>query len=259
MGFTSQSSASIDDTIDQAAINNGLQPDYFRGLLKRESSFDPNAVNDRTGAMGLGQVLPSTAANPGYGIAPLTNPYDPTANINFSAAYLAARVNAAPNANAGVTGYSGGEYGAAGVTPVGRADGQPTGGSSASSPDAFGGAGVATQTANPIPGMTTLAVDPNAVDTQTGAVNQAFNNGMDPDTNGPLGGLSYQYAAPTAANPTGVTVPNPVSSLPSIPSIPSVSGALASLNLHDWFRRGALGLLGLSMLIIAFVAFTRKS
>ena len=121
------SSAPYDNQIDQAALANGLNPDYFRGVLARESGFDPNAVNRSSGAQGLGQVLPSTAAQPGYGVAPLTDPFDPTANINFSASYLAARIRAAGGSlNAGTTGYSGSEYGSAGITPIPRADGQQT-------------------------------------------------------------------------------------------------------------------------------------
>jgi soluble lytic murein transglycosylase-like protein len=35
-----------------------------------ESNGDPNAVNQKTGARGLMQVLPKVAADPGFGIAP---------------------------------------------------------------------------------------------------------------------------------------------------------------------------------------------
>jgi soluble lytic murein transglycosylase-like protein len=44
-----------------------VTPDH---IAKIESNGDPNAVNPKTGARGLMQVMPAVAANPGFGIAP---------------------------------------------------------------------------------------------------------------------------------------------------------------------------------------------
>ena len=64
-----------------------------RGLLSRliqqESAFNPNAVSPK-GAQGLGQVMPDTARDPGYGVTPLAaeDLMNPAENIRFSAEYL---------------------------------------------------------------------------------------------------------------------------------------------------------------------------
>lgn len=39
--------------------------------------------------MGLGQVMPNTAGQPGHDVAPLKNPFDPEENVRFTAEYLA--------------------------------------------------------------------------------------------------------------------------------------------------------------------------
>lgn len=62
----------------------------FLSLLNRESRFNPNAVSP-TGARGYAQLLKSTAADPGFGIAP--NPaaiHDPEQNVAFGKSYLEA-------------------------------------------------------------------------------------------------------------------------------------------------------------------------
>lgn len=62
--------------------------DLFRALIQQESGGDPNALNPKTGAMGLGQVMPATARDPGFGIAPLTNPFNAEENKRFSRDYF---------------------------------------------------------------------------------------------------------------------------------------------------------------------------
>ncbi len=44
-------------------------------LLKTESNFNPKAVNKASGAQGLAQVMPDTAADPGYDVTPLSDPF----------------------------------------------------------------------------------------------------------------------------------------------------------------------------------------
>jgi soluble lytic murein transglycosylase-like protein len=82
--------------IQQAAQRNNLPPDLLTAQLRQESGMNPNAIG-RAGEIGLGQVKPSTAQAPGFGVRPvdpsqLTNP---ATNINFSADYLAGRGRAA--------------------------------------------------------------------------------------------------------------------------------------------------------------------
>ena len=40
--------------------------------------------------MGLMQVMPKTAKDPGFGVAPLKNPYDPVENVRFGQQYIGA-------------------------------------------------------------------------------------------------------------------------------------------------------------------------
>ena len=63
-----------------------------KALIYRESRGNPNAVSP-VGAQGLGQVMPATAANPGFGVAPLKNPFDPAENEAFTRKYLAAMLS----------------------------------------------------------------------------------------------------------------------------------------------------------------------
>lgn len=75
--------------IQQAAQRNGIPPDILSRVIGRESNFNPGAVGS-AGEIGMGQVKPSTAANPGYGVKPLdpSKLSDPIQNINFTADYL---------------------------------------------------------------------------------------------------------------------------------------------------------------------------
>lgn len=73
----------------QAAQNAGIsQPSVFQALIGEESRFNPNALSS-TGAVGLGQILPSTASSPGYGVESF-DAYDPESNLQGSANYFAA-------------------------------------------------------------------------------------------------------------------------------------------------------------------------
>jgi len=72
-----------------AAEQYGIKPDLFERLILRESNFDPMARSPK-GAMGLAQVMPATARDPGFGVTPLANPMDPNENLRFGAEYLSA-------------------------------------------------------------------------------------------------------------------------------------------------------------------------
>lgn len=64
-------------------------------VIRQESGGNPNARNPRTGAAGIMQVMPATAAQPGFGVAPLPADklFDPQANRAFGEAYLQAMLD----------------------------------------------------------------------------------------------------------------------------------------------------------------------
>ena len=74
--------ADLTSLIQTAAANNGLDPALLSAVIQQESAGDPSAVSP-AGAQGLMQLMPRTAASLG-----VTNPFDPTQNVNAGAAYL---------------------------------------------------------------------------------------------------------------------------------------------------------------------------
>lgn len=56
--------------------------DVFEALIQRESDFDPTAVSEK-GAMGLGQLMPDTAAD-----LKVSDPFDPHQNLDGSIRYF---------------------------------------------------------------------------------------------------------------------------------------------------------------------------
>ena len=74
-----------------AAEQYGIRPDMFERLILRESNFDPMARSPK-GALGLAQVMPATARDPGFGVTPLANPMDPIESLRFGAEYLSALI-----------------------------------------------------------------------------------------------------------------------------------------------------------------------
>jgi 2'-5' RNA ligase len=73
---------------DAAADRYGIDRGIFRRQLWAESKFDPSIVNPNSGAAGIGQFMPQTAA--GLGI----NPLDPDQAIDGAARYLRANLDA---------------------------------------------------------------------------------------------------------------------------------------------------------------------
>jgi soluble lytic murein transglycosylase-like protein len=69
--------------IDSAAARNGIDPAVLYGLIQQESGFDPSARSS-AGALGLTQLMPSTAASLG-----VSEPLDPAQSIEGGARYLA--------------------------------------------------------------------------------------------------------------------------------------------------------------------------
>lgn len=65
------------------------------GVIWQESRNNPNARNSGSGASGLMQVMPGTAASPGFGVTPLDwgQVYNASENRRFGSEYLAAMLN----------------------------------------------------------------------------------------------------------------------------------------------------------------------
>lgn len=70
-------------------------PDLVSRVIQQESGGNPNAVNARTGASGLMQVMPATAADPGFGVKPMAwdQRFDPAEGRRFGEDYLKAMLN----------------------------------------------------------------------------------------------------------------------------------------------------------------------
>jgi hypothetical protein len=72
-----------------AANRYNIPPDLFFRLIEQESSWNPNAVSS-VGAIGLTQIMPETARDPGFGVAPLKSYSNTDEQLRFGAEYLSA-------------------------------------------------------------------------------------------------------------------------------------------------------------------------
>src|SRR5690625_4489894 len=76
------------DIINDKAYQYGVAPSLLASVIRRESSFDPNA-RGAAGEVGLGQLMKATAEEMGYSQRDLL---DPEKNIEATARYLSARM-----------------------------------------------------------------------------------------------------------------------------------------------------------------------
>jgi soluble lytic murein transglycosylase-like protein len=74
----------LDQVVREASNKNRLDPDFVRSVISAESNFKVHAVSKK-GALGLMQLMPSTAAQLG-----VADPFDPKANVEAGAAHLSA-------------------------------------------------------------------------------------------------------------------------------------------------------------------------
>ena len=70
----------------------GLDPEIFVRQMVQESGLNPDAVSPK-GAVGIAQIMPGTARDPGYGVAPVTDPTDPEEALRFGAEYMRAMLD----------------------------------------------------------------------------------------------------------------------------------------------------------------------
>ncbi|WP_083742183.1 lytic transglycosylase domain-containing protein [Bradyrhizobium mercantei] len=68
--------------LEEAALKNGLPPDFFVRLIWQESNFDPNSISP-AGAQGIAQFMPGTARWRG-----LADPFEPLPALEESARWL---------------------------------------------------------------------------------------------------------------------------------------------------------------------------
>ena len=70
----------------------GINPEVFVRQMVQESGLNPDAVSPK-GAVGIAQIMPDTARDPGYGIEPISDRSDPEEALRFGAQYMRAMLD----------------------------------------------------------------------------------------------------------------------------------------------------------------------
>ena len=102
--------ADVCSTIERAAGENALDPNFLARLLWKESRFEPGAISP-AGALGIAQFMPGTAS-----IRRLDDPMNPAKAIHASADYLRYLIDGFGNVGLAAVAYNGGERRAANFT-----------------------------------------------------------------------------------------------------------------------------------------------
>ncbi len=79
--------AAIDDAIVSSAAKYQIDPNLIKAVIRQESNFDTDAVS-RSGAMGLMQLMPTTASSLG-----VNNAFDIEDNVEGGTKYLSQMLN----------------------------------------------------------------------------------------------------------------------------------------------------------------------
>ena len=90
------------DRIRRASGRHGVEEALLAAVLKAESDFNPLAVSPK-GAQGAMQIMPATGRELG-----LRDVFDPEANLDAGAAYLAAQLRAFPSLELALAAYNAG-------------------------------------------------------------------------------------------------------------------------------------------------------
>jgi len=92
--------------IQHAATRYGVEVTLLRAVIKVESNFNPKAVS-ATGAIGLMQVQPATAAD--YGVEQRDALFDPQINVDIGTRHLKRLLKKYKNIHRALTAYNAGE------------------------------------------------------------------------------------------------------------------------------------------------------
>src|SRR5271157_6060136 len=94
------STSDIQSLVASTAAQLGVDPSLALAVAAAESNFNPNAINRTSGAIGVMQLMPSTAS--GLGV----NPYDVAQNIQGGITYLAQQLAAFGDVAAALAAYN---------------------------------------------------------------------------------------------------------------------------------------------------------